>query len=213
MLVPVEPVDHDVLEAWLGERRGTKVHIAVPERGRNAGFTGGDAQCRRGPSIGTSCGGRQTQGPALAHRARRPAGARAGAAPHRVLRRLGPPGLPARSGRWWCSRTGCRRDRTTAGSRSRGPRTGRLRIHGRDAPPPVHEAARGAGREPGRGPTLLYPPALVVVDGGQGRLSMASKVLGDLGLSIPHIGLAKRLEEVYFPDHREPLLIPRGSRR
>ena len=40
---------------------------------------------------------------------------------------------------------------------------------------------------------------------------MASKVLGDLGLSIPHIGLAKRLEEVYFPDHPEPLLIPRGS--
>ena len=31
------------------------------------------------------------------------------------------------------------------------------------------------------------------------------------GCSIPHIGLAKRLEEVYFPDHPEPLMIPRGS--
>ena len=40
---------------------------------------------------------------------------------------------------------------------------------------------------------------------------MASKVLTDLGLQIPHIGLAKRLEEVYFPDHPEPLRIPRGS--
>ena len=40
---------------------------------------------------------------------------------------------------------------------------------------------------------------------------MASKVLADLGLQIPHIGLAKRLEEVYFPDTPEPLLIPRGS--
>ncbi len=28
---------------------------------------------------------------------------------------------------------------------------------------------------------------------------------------IPHIGLAKRLEEVYFPDRPEPLMIPRGS--
>ena len=65
------------------------------------------------------------------------------------------------------------------------------------------------GPSPGR--RFSYPPALVVVDGGRGQLSMASKVLADLGLQIPHIGLAKRLEEVYFPDTPEPLLIPRGS--
>jgi excinuclease ABC subunit C len=51
----------------------------------------------------------------------------------------------------------------------------------------------------------------VVVDGGRGQLSVASKVLEDLGLSIPHVGLAKRLEEVYFPGRPDPLLIPRGS--
>src|SRR5205814_6675397 len=45
-----------------------------------------------------------------------------------------------------------------------------------------------------------YPPALIVVDGGRGQLAVASKVLLRLGLQIPHIGLAKRLEEVYFPD-------------
>ncbi len=33
----------------------------------------------------------------------------------------------------------------------------------------------------------------------------------DLGLQIPHVGLAKRLEEVYFPDRPDPLLIPSGS--
>ena len=33
---------------------------------------------------------------------------------------------------------------------------------------------------------------------------MAAKVLAELGLEIPHIGLAKRLEEVYFPDQPEP---------
>jgi excinuclease ABC subunit C len=64
---------------------------------------------------------------------------------------------------------------------------------------------------PAAGRRFYYPPALVVVDGGRGQLGVASKVLGDLGLQIPHIGLAKRLEEVYFPDHPEPLMIPRGS--
>src|SRR5439155_6028071 len=52
-----------------------------------------------------------------------------------------------------------------------------------------------------------YPPALIVVDGGRGQLTQASEVLAELGLSIPHIGLAKRLEEVYFPDRPDPLLI------
>ena len=40
---------------------------------------------------------------------------------------------------------------------------------------------------------------------GRGQLSVAAKVLADLGLHIPHIGLAKRLEEVYFPGQPEPL--------
>jgi excinuclease ABC subunit C len=35
--------------------------------------------------------------------------------------------------------------------------------------------------------------------------------LADLGLDIPHVGLAKRLEEVVFPSRPEPLFIPRGS--
>jgi excinuclease ABC subunit C len=64
---------------------------------------------------------------------------------------------------------------------------------------------------PTRGRRFSYPPALVVVDGGRGQLAQATKVLSDFGLSIPHIGLAKRLEEIYFPDHPEPLVIARGS--
>jgi excinuclease ABC subunit C len=56
-----------------------------------------------------------------------------------------------------------------------------------------------------------YPPSLVVVDGGKGQLGVCSQVLTDLGLDIPHVGLAKRLEEVYLPGQPEPLMIPRGS--
>ena len=64
---------------------------------------------------------------------------------------------------------------------------------------------------PGGRRRFSYPPALVVVDGGRGQLSVATKVLEDLGLHIPHVGLAKRLEEIYFPDRPDPLSIPRGS--
>ena len=71
----------------------------------------------------------------------------------------------------------------------------------------LHEQQEG----PHEGRRFSYPPSLVVVDGGRGQLGMATKVLAELGLHIPHVGLAKRLEEVYFPDRPDPLLIPRGS--
>ena len=69
------------------------------------------------------------------------------------------------------------------------------------------EAARKK-RRPGR---FAYPPSLIVVDGGRGQLSVAERILAEDGLSIPAIGLAKRLEEVYLPGQPEPLRIPRGS--
>jgi excinuclease ABC subunit C len=49
------------------------------------------------------------------------------------------------------------------------------------------------------------------VDGGRGQLAVAERVLNEYGLSIPAIGLAKRLEEVYLPGQPEPLEVPRGS--
>ncbi len=55
-------------------------------------------------------------------------------------------------------------------------------------------------------------PDLIVVDGGKGQLSSAVAVLQDLHYAgSPIIGLAKRLEEVFFPGQSEPLLIPRTS--
>jgi excinuclease ABC subunit C len=54
-----------------------------------------------------------------------------------------------------------------------------------------------------------YPPSLVLIDGGAGQLGRAVRVLDQLGLDIPVVGLAKRMEEVYLPDRPEPLRIPR----
>ncbi len=54
-------------------------------------------------------------------------------------------------------------------------------------------------------------PNLIVVDGGKGQLSSASKALQDLDLDIPIIGIAKRLEEIYRPNQQLPLLINKQS--
>ncbi|MGB8317977.1 MAG: excinuclease ABC subunit UvrC [Ignavibacteriaceae bacterium] len=55
-------------------------------------------------------------------------------------------------------------------------------------------------------------PDLIMVDGGKGQLSSAVEVLDELGLkSYNIIGLAKRLEEVFFPNHSEPESIPKTS--
>lgn len=55
-------------------------------------------------------------------------------------------------------------------------------------------------------------PDLIMVDGGKGQLSSTVEVLNDLGLKqIPIIGLAKRLEEVFFPRKSEAESIPKTS--
>ena len=56
-----------------------------------------------------------------------------------------------------------------------------------------------------------YPPSLVLVDGGAGQLGRAVKVLDELNLDIPAIGLAKKMEEVYLPGNPEPIQIPRDA--
>lgn len=56
-------------------------------------------------------------------------------------------------------------------------------------------------------------PQLIVIDGGKGQLSSALKSLDFLGLrgKIAIIGIAKRLEEIYFPDDPIPLYLDKKS--
>ncbi len=56
-------------------------------------------------------------------------------------------------------------------------------------------------------------PDLIVIDGGKGQLSAAQETLKALGLSdkIKMIGVAKRLEEIFFPGESIPLFLDRRS--
>lgn len=56
-------------------------------------------------------------------------------------------------------------------------------------------------------------PQLIVVDGGKGQLSAAVEALDSMGLrgKIAVVGIAKRLEEIYFPGDSIPLYIDKNS--
>ncbi|SDA60878.1 excinuclease ABC subunit UvrC [Methanobrevibacter millerae] len=56
-------------------------------------------------------------------------------------------------------------------------------------------------------------PDLIVIDGGKGQLGMACEVLDEMNLThIPVIGLAKEFEEIYLPNSKRPIIIPKNNR-
>lgn len=54
-------------------------------------------------------------------------------------------------------------------------------------------------------------PDLIIVDGGKGQLSSAYAVLCELGIAdrVPIVGLAKRIEEIFYPDDPMPYYLSR----
>ncbi len=214
VLAPEAPSDREVLEEWLSERRGSRVALGVPERGAK----------RRLLQVVTQNASEAFQ----RHKLRRASdfGARSRALAE-LANVLGLEQAPLRIECYDVSNLG---PTDTVGSmvvfedglpkRSDYRRFGIKGVPGQDDLASMEEMlrrrfARLAAEAPGdgepRGRRFSYPPALVVVDGGRGQLSVATGVLADAGLHIPAVGLAKRLEEVYFPDRPDPLRIPRGS--
>jgi excinuclease ABC subunit C len=59
----------------------------------------------------------------------------------------------------------------------------------------------------------LELPQLIIIDGGKGQLSAALQSLENLGLrgKIAIIGIAKRLEEIYFPGDSVPIYLDKNS--
>ena len=214
VLVAAAPADRDLLETWLTGRRGGPVRIAVPERGakrkllevvtRNAEEAFHRHKLRRASDFGARSRALTELADQLGLQQ----------APLRIeaydISNLGPTdkvgsmvvfedGLPKRQDyRKFTIKGVVGQDDFASMDEMLRRRFARL-LDEQNQP------------KDGRARRFSYPPALVVVDGGRGQLAQATRVLEDLGLSIPHIGLAKRLEEIYFPDRPDPLMIPRGS--
>ena len=213
VLVPAWPVDRPLLEEWLSFRRDGRVRIHVPERGEK----------RRLLQVVTT----NAKEAFLRHKLKR---ASDFAARSRALKELGETlGLadpPLRVEGYDISTIGAE---ATVGSmvvfedglpkRSDYRRFEIKGVAGQDDLASMEEMLRRRfsrylkerDEPPGTRRRFAYPPALVVVDGGRGQLNVALRVLDELGLDIPAVGLAKRLEEVYLPGQPEPLQIPRGS--
>jgi excinuclease ABC subunit C len=61
-------------------------------------------------------------------------------------------------------------------------------------------------------PSFSQLPNLLLIDGGKGQLSAGREVLERMGLgSIPTFGLAKQQEELFRPEHSEPIRLPLDS--
>lgn len=47
-------------------------------------------------------------------------------------------------------------------------------------------------------------PDLILIDGGEIQVKFAKSAIDELGINIPMVGLAKRFEEIYFPNKKKP---------
>jgi len=68
-----------------------------------------------------------------------------------------------------------------------------------------------ADREKGETTGFAAEPGLLLIDGGKGQLHVALEELKKAGLSFPAAGLSERLEELWLPGRREPVLLKTGS--
>jgi len=54
-------------------------------------------------------------------------------------------------------------------------------------------------------------PDLIIIDGGKGQLSGVFEVMKNMGLDLDIVSLAKREEEVFVPEKKEPVIFPFNS--
>ncbi len=213
VLVQELPPDTDLWAAWLAERRGAKVSLRVPQRG---------AKRRLLETARTNA-----REAFARHRLRRQSDHNARARALRSLQdALGLPVPPLRIEAYDISTI---QGTNTVGSmvvledglpKNSDYRRFRIRsVEGQDDFASMEEVLRRRFaaylkeralpvEERGK---FSYPPSLVLIDGGAGQLSRAVRVLGDLNLDIPVVGLAKRMEEVYMPGRADPIRIPRDE--
>jgi len=217
VLVPELPSDADALEAWLGQRRGSRVSLRVPQRGDKKALL--ETVARNAAE-------------ALArHKLRRATDLTArSAALEEIEDALGLPTAPLRIECFDISQIqgtdvvasmvvfedGLARKSEYRRFIIKGATDDvsaiseviRRRFHHLKAERVDPERVDGGGRAR----KFAYPPQLVVVDGGQPQVNAAAAVLSDLGVvDVAVCGLAKRLEEVWLPSDDMPVILSRTS--
>ena len=221
ILVPVAPASGGVLAELLGEQRGTKVRIRVPQRGpkltlletvaRNAGEALIQHKTRRASDL-------TTRNRAL----------------EEIQQALGLAEVPLRIECFDISHLqGTEVVASMVVFEDGLPRKGEYRrfiirsVESNDVGAMREVIGRRFSRlrdeQPAEdGPLLIdpdtgaprrfaYAPGLVVVDGGAPQVAAARQALAELGMDIPLVGLAKRMEEVWLPGEEYPVILPRTS--
>ncbi len=211
ILLPFQPAEVEDLQAYLAERRGTRVTLTVPQRGdkrelvalatRNAEDALAREQARRLADQGQLLSALEELSDAL--------------------------GLPATPVRIECYDISTIQGSDTVGSMvvfvDGKPAPAQYRrfrvktVEGTDDFASHREVLRRRFRraaleaEEGIGPdeARWQMPDLVLIDGGKGQVSAAKEVLDDLGLhDLPLAGIAKQREELFLPGAHDPIVLP-----
>lgn len=213
ILVPVRPEDDELLEQWLTERRGTRVHVRVPERGekrRLLDMVGDNAVWARDEALRRQAVGERDREQALLE----------------IQHSLGLPRRPQRMECYDISNTqGTEsvasmvvfvngapdksqyrrfRIRTVVGANDFASMAEVLRRRFQ------HQALAEASEDPQLKRFAAWPD-LVVVDGGKGQLSSAVAALAEIGVNVPIFGLAKQHEWLYAPESPDPIVLDMSS--
>ncbi len=224
VLVPDLPEEVATYEAWLSQRRGSRVTVRVPQRGRKRGLL--------------EVAGKNAAEELQRHTTRRSSDLTSRARALEELQvHLGMEEPPLRIE---CYAMSHLQGTDYVGSmvvtedglakRSDYRRFKVSGVHGNDDYGAMREvltrrlkrlleeeatSTRSSGTDEGRGRPVrfAYPPQLLLLDGGLGQLHVGEQVLADLGLTerLAVAALAKQFEEVYLPGRPAPVRIPRDS--
>ncbi|MFZ0531454.1 MAG: excinuclease ABC subunit UvrC [Propionicimonas sp.] len=226
VLLPAEPASKEVLAQLLSDERGTKVRIKTPRRGDRAALL--------------ETAGRNAADALALHKVRRASDlSTRNRALEELQDALGLPDVPLRIECYDISHTqGSEVVASMVVFEDGLARKGEYRrfiirsVEGSNDVAAMREVitrrfnrllAETQRAEVASGPMLVDPttgsprkfaylPALVVVDGGAPQVAAAAAALAELGIrDVALCGLAKRLEEVWLPGEKYPLILPRAS--
>jgi excinuclease ABC subunit C len=201
MLLSTAVPEAELIAEWLGQRRGGRVELAVPQRGRKRELVG-MAEENAALALSTHLLSRDSRSQVVMTD---------------LQRSLSLPGLPHRiegfdiSNIQGTEAVGSMVVWEAGGMKKDDYKRYRIRtVPGADDYAMMAEVLR---RRYGKALEEATPlPDLIMLDGGRGQLNVGIRVLEELGLDfVPIVSLAKREEEVYHPESLHPLALDPAS--